>query len=53
MLSELNTTDGYMKVRENNQDKYYNFKFEEKNVQNIFAGNTLFTGKRREGRRRG
>ena len=50
ILSELNTTDGYMKVRENNQDKYYNFKFEEKNVQNIFAGNTLFLSKNQEGK---
>ena len=50
IISELNTTKGYMKVRKNDEDKYYNFKFEEKNVQDVLAGNTLFLSRNSEGK---
>ena len=45
-LIELNTDKGYMELNQNNSYKYYNFKFEEQNVENIFTSNTLFASKK-------
>ena len=45
-LIELNTDKGYMELNQNNSYKYYNFKFEEQNVANIFTSNTLFASKK-------
>ena len=42
ILSEINTTDGYMKIRTNGEYKYYNFRFEEKTNRELLTGNTLF-----------
>ncbi len=42
IISELNIEDGYLRVRVNNDYKYYNFKFEEKSNKEILTRNTLF-----------
>jgi len=46
ILSEINTEKGYIKVRENEQYKYYNLKLEEKESIDILSGNTLFLKKK-------
>ena len=46
ILSELNEDKGYMKVRVGEEYKYYNFKFEEKQVKDVLASNTLFLSKK-------
>lgn len=46
IVSEINTDKGYVKVRENNEYKYYNFKLENKTSQEIFKINTLFLSKK-------
>lgn len=38
--------DDYIKARINGQDKYYTYKFEEKQSQDILAKNTLFVSKK-------
>lgn len=47
ILSELNTDDGYMKVKieEENTYKYYNFKFEEKDRSEILPENKIYIAK--------
>lgn len=45
ILSELNEEKGYMKLRIDNEYKYYNFKFEEKDVEDILSSNTLYVSK--------
>ena len=42
IVSELNTEIGYLRVREDNDYKYYNFKLEEKTNKEILATNTIF-----------
>lgn len=42
IVSEINSSDGYVKVRVDNDYKYYNFRLEEKTSQEIFTTNTLF-----------
>lgn len=42
IISELNTEIGYLRVRQDNEYKYYNFKLEEKSNKEILATNTLF-----------
>ena len=42
LLIELNESKGYLKIRVNEQYKYYNFKFEEKTEADIFPNRTLF-----------
>lgn len=42
IISELNTEDGYLRIREGKDYKYYNFKFEEKTNKEILSTNTLF-----------
>lgn len=42
IISELNTEIGYLRVRENSEYKYYNFKLEEKTSKEILSTNTLF-----------
>ena len=46
ILSELNIDDGYMKIKTDNGYKYYNFKFEEKDVKNIFINNKIFVSQK-------
>lgn len=45
IVSEINTKLGYIKVRQNGEYKYYNFKLEEKDVKDVLAANTLFLSK--------
>lgn len=46
IVSEVNIEKGYIKVRQDNETKYYTFKFEQKNAQDIFKANTLFLKKK-------
>ena len=46
MLIELNENKGYLKLRINDEYKYYNFKFEEKQEIDIFPNRTLFLSKK-------
>ena len=46
VVSELNTDKGYMKIKINDEYKYYNFKFEEKDVTEVLSSNTLFVSKK-------
>ena len=46
ILIELNETKGYLKLRINDEYKYYNFKFEEKQEMDIFPNRTLFLSKK-------
>ena len=45
ILSEINTEDGYLKIKLDDEYKYYNFKFEEKNKQDIYTDNKIFVNK--------
>lgn len=42
IVSELNTEIGYLRIRQDDDYKYYNFKLEEKTNKEILATNTLF-----------
>lgn len=46
ILSKIDTEKGYMKLRVGEEDKYYNFKFEEKSISDILHSNTLFLSKK-------
>ena len=46
IISELNEDKGYIKLKVNDEYKYYNFKFEEKNVTEVLSSNTLFVSKK-------
>ncbi len=46
ILSDLDTDKGYMRIRIDDEYKYYNFKFEEKNNTEILTSNTLFLSKK-------
>ena len=46
ILSELNTDMGYMKLKQNDEYKYYNFKFEQKDIKEICTNNNLFVDKK-------
>ena len=50
IISELNTDSGYIKVRENNEYKYYNFRFEEREAKDVLSSNTLFLSQNEEGK---
>lgn len=45
IVSEINTDKGYLKIRINDEYKYYNFKFEEKKNTEIFSANDIFLSK--------
>ena len=42
ILSEVNTDEGYMKIKQDDNYKYYNFKFEQKEVKDILPLNNLY-----------
>ena len=42
ILIKIDTEKGYMKLRVGQEYKYYNFKFEEKQVTDVLVSNTLF-----------
>lgn len=46
IISELNTAKGYIKIYNDSEYKYYNFKFEEKQSKDILTNNTLFLSKK-------
>ena len=46
ILVELNESKGYLKLRIDDDYKYYNFKFEEKQEKDIFPNRTLFLSKK-------
>ena len=46
IVSEINTSKNYIKVRVNGEYKFYNFKIEEKKRSEILTGNTLFLSKK-------
>lgn len=46
ILNEINNEKGYIKIRVGEENKYYNFKFEEKNVKDILTSNTLYINKK-------
>lgn len=50
ILSELNTEDGYMKLKIDSEEdyKYYNFKFEEKTKTEILSSNKIFVSKQND-----
>lgn len=50
VISELNEEKGYIRVRENNEYNYYNFKFEKKNSSEILNTNTIFLSRNEEGK---
>ena len=46
IVSEINTTKGYIKIYLNGEYNYYNFKFEKKQNTEILSQNTLFLSKK-------
>lgn len=46
IITEVNSEEGYISIRINEEQKYYNFKFEEKQAQDIFTTHTLFLSKK-------
>ena len=48
IVTEINTNKGYIKIRQDNEEKYYNFRFEERTKQDINSSNTLFLDKQND-----
>lgn len=48
IISELNKENKYMKIKLDNEYKYYNFKFEEKQAKDILTSNTLYVSKKND-----
>ena len=46
ILIDLDDEKGYLELKQGEEDKYYNFKFEEKNITEIQTSNTLFKSKK-------
>ena len=46
IVIDVNDEKGYIELRQNGEYKYYNFKFEEKSITDIFNSNTLFLSKK-------
>lgn len=46
IISKVDTEKGYIKIYENGEYKYYNFKLEKKENTEIFPNNTLFLSKK-------
>lgn len=46
IVSEVNIDKGYIKVRQDNENKYYTLKFEEKKQEEVLKSNTLFLSKK-------
>ena len=46
ILSELNIDSGYMKIKVDDGYKYYNFKFEEKDIKDVLTKNKIFVSKK-------
>lgn len=50
IISELNIDKGYIKVRENDQYNYYNFRFEQRSSNEVLNTNTIFLSRNEEGK---
>ncbi len=46
ILTDLDDEKGYLALKQAEEYKYYNFKFEEKNITEIYTSNTLFKSKK-------
>ena len=46
IITELNEENGYMRLREEGQYNYYNFKFEKKEAKDILPNNKIFISKK-------
>ena len=46
ILIDKDNEKGYIKIRQNDEYKYYNFKFEEKNEKDVFPSKTLYLSKK-------
>lgn len=46
IVSSVNTEKGYIQIRIDNEQKYYNFKFEEKEEKDFYPNRTLFLSKK-------
>ena len=46
ILIEINTASGYFELRQDDEYKYYNFRFEEKDKKEILSNNTLYLDKK-------
>jgi len=46
ILIDLDEDRGYIEIRQGEETKYYNFKFEERKVSDIFTINTLYVSKK-------
>ena len=46
IISEVNESLGYIKVKVDGDYKYYNLRFEEKNIKDILKTNTLFSSEK-------
>ena len=46
IVSEVNEKNGFVKVRVEDEYKYYNYRLEEKSVSEIYPANTLFLSKK-------
>lgn len=48
VISEINTQKGFIKIYTNGEYKYFNFKFEEKQVSDLLTQNTLYLSKKND-----
>ncbi len=48
IVSEINTNKSYIKIRVDDEDKYYNYRFEEQSEKDINTSNTLFLTKQND-----
>ena len=46
MVTDLDDEKGYIELRQDDEYKYYNFRFEEQKESDIFTSNTLFVSKK-------
>ena len=46
ILIEINTESGYFALRQNDETKYYNFRFEERDKKDILSNHTLYLDKK-------
>ena len=46
IISELNEDKGFLKIKKDDEYKYYNFKFEEKEVKDVLTTNKIFLSKK-------
>ena len=47
IITDVNTENGYIRIRVGDDYKYYNFRFEEKQNNEILPGKTLYSKEKR------